>query len=209
MREKINPENSSRAFAYKNLSKALLPMVTFVKKIDVTRVKKLSKKSGHKLNCIFNYLIIKTAMEIPEFFLYIDGTTNDLYKCDKLTLRFMSQKKNGFLALCVVPYAEDFLTFEKGYLDAVKDCYENNRDMIIEDSAVIGSSALPWTTLESAVNGCWENLTNPFVVMPKIEKKAFKYYMNISFQFHHLQMDGKHACDFLEKLQTNIKRFKI
>lgn len=209
MLTKIDPKESSRAFAYQYLQESLLPTVTLIKRIDVTNIKKISKKTGHKFNCIINYLILKTAVEIPEFFLQIDGKTNDLYKSDEISLNFMSKKKNGFLAYCGVLYKEDFFEFEKEYNSAVRYCYENNCDKIIEDSARIGSSTVPWTTLVGAVNGYWTNLTNPFLIFPKMEKKFFKFYINVSFQSHHLQMDGEQACKFLENFQNKIKQFKV
>lgn len=209
MLEKINPEESSRALAYQYLNNQVLPTVTLIKRIDVTKIKKISKKTGHKFNCIINYLILKSAMNIPEFFLKIDGTDNGLFKSDKICLSFMSKKKNGFLAYCGVEYAEDFLTFEKQYNLAVKYCYENNCDKFIEDSARIGTSTVPWTNLVGIINGYGPNFTNPFITLPKIEKKFFRYYINISFQSHHLQMDGEQACKYLENLEKNVKSFKI
>lgn len=208
MLEKINPVESSRAFAYKYLGEQGVPTVTLIKRFDVTNVKRAVKK-GHKFNCVINYLILKSAMGIPEFFLKIDGKTQELFKSDKLSIRFMSKKGNGVLAYCGVEYAEDFLTFEQKYLEAVKYCRENNCDKFIEDTAIIGSSTVPWTSLVGAVNGYWPDFTNPFLILPKTEKKFFRYYMNISFQSHHLQMDGEQACRYLETLQENIKKFKI
>ena len=37
-----------------------------------------------------------------------------------------------------------------------------------------------------------------------IVKKLFRYYLPVSFQFHHTQMDGAHAGRFLENLQKEI-----
>lgn len=46
---------------------------------------------------------------------------------------------------------------------------------------------------------------NPFLIWGRYQKKWFKTYLTISFQFHHTQMDGAHAGDFLERLQREIK----
>jgi chloramphenicol O-acetyltransferase type A len=38
----------------------------------------------------------------------------------------------------------------------------------------------------------------------KYRKGLFKTVMPVSFQFHHVQMDGGHAARFLERLQAEI-----
>jgi len=44
----------------------------------------------------------------------------------------------------------------------------------------------------------------PVSDLGKIQKKLFRYYLPVSFQFHHTQMDGAHAGGFLENLQKEI-----
>ena len=45
---------------------------------------------------------------------------------------------------------------------------------------------------------------NPFMTWGKYRKRIFRYYLPVSFQFHHTQMDGAHAGRFLENLQKEI-----
>ena len=45
---------------------------------------------------------------------------------------------------------------------------------------------------------------NPFLVWGKYIKDGGFTILKLSFQFHHVQMDGKQACQFLEELQTSI-----
>lgn len=47
MRE-INPKETTRAYAFELWMKAPMPMVTFFKILDVSRLVKISKKSGMK-----------------------------------------------------------------------------------------------------------------------------------------------------------------
>ena len=49
---------------------------------------------------------------------------------------------------------------------------------------------------------------NPFILWGKYKKKFLKYYLTISFQYHHTQMDGDHAGKFLANLQEEIYNFK-
>ena len=47
-------------------------------------------------------------------------------------------------------------------------------------------------------------IDSPFLIWGKYRKKLFHYYLPLSFQFHHTQMDGAHAGRFLENLQKAI-----
>ena len=47
---------------------------------------------------------------------------------------------------------------------------------------------------------------NPFMIWGRYRRKAFRYYLPVSFQFHHTQMDGAHAGRFLRNLQDEINR---
>ena len=42
----------------------------------------------------------------------------------------------------------------------------------------------------------------------KYRRRMFHFYLPISFQFHHVQMDGAHAGRFLACLQDEIRRLK-
>ena len=73
---------------------------------------------------------------------------------------------------------------------------------------VIGTSAIIDTELDGAVGLNSGIFNNPFIIWGKYEKKLFKYYLLISFQYHHTQMDGAHAGRFLANLQKEIDSFK-
>jgi len=49
---------------------------------------------------------------------------------------------------------------------------------------------------------------NPFMIWGRYRRKAFRYYLPVSFQFHHTQMDGAHAGRFLSNLQKEINGLK-
>ena len=76
------------------------------------------------------------------------------------------------------------------------------------DSMIIGTSAIVDTEIDGAVGMNSGIFNNPFIIWGKYRKKGFRYYLPISFQFHHTQMDGAHAGRFLENLQNEINRVK-
>ncbi len=52
MKQEINPEETKRAFAFEMWLNAPMPMVTLVKTMDVSRLARLSRKSGVKFNTL-------------------------------------------------------------------------------------------------------------------------------------------------------------
>ena len=60
------------------------------------------------------------------------------------------------------------------------------------------------TELDSIVNQYTDKFCNPMVMWGKYRKKLFNTTLPISFQFHHVQMDGGHGATFLEQLQKEI-----
>lgn len=79
------------------------------------------------------------------------------------------------------------------------------KSSFIEDCMIIGTSAMIQTELDCIVNQYTEKFSNPLVMWGKYRKGIFKTLLPVSFQFHHVQMDGGHAARFLEQLQTEIK----
>ena len=69
---------------------------------------------------------------------------------------------------------------------------------------VIGTSAIIDTAIDGVVGMNSGIFNNPFIIWGKYEKKLFRYYLALSFQFHHTQMDGAHAGKFLANLQNEI-----
>ena len=76
------------------------------------------------------------------------------------------------------------------------------------DSMVIGTSAIIDTEIDGAVGMNSGIFNNPFMIWGKYRKKLFRYYLPVSFQFHHTQMDGAHAGRFLENLQKEINNLR-
>ena len=49
---------------------------------------------------------------------------------------------------------------------------------------------------------------NPFMIWGRYRKRLFHYELPVSFQFHHMQMDGAHAGKFLANLQKAINELR-
>ena len=202
MKREIIPQESIRAEAFNMWMSSPVPMVTLVKTFDVTRLVKVSKKSGVKFNVLMCWCICKAASSIEEFYLLPEPS--HLYRFDKLAVNVIVLNDKGGITLCDVPYSEDIWQFQADYLEVTSLAAKTCKSTSLEDSMIIGTSTLPHTELDCIVNQYSGRWNNPFLAWGKYRKGLFKTTLPISLQFHHAQMDGMQACRFLNNLQHEI-----
>ena len=207
MAREINPKDTTRASAYELWMKAPNPMVTFFKTLDVTNLIKVSKRKHLKFNMMLDYCIGKAAVGIKEF--YILPVGEKLIQYDTIAVNTIVKNKEGEVSSCDILYSDDLETFKQEYMKYTMQVAETGQDRdLSNDSMIIGTSAIVDTEIDGAVGMNSGIFNNPFIIWGKYRKKGFRYYLPISFQFHHTQMDGAHAGRFLENLQNEINRMK-
>ena len=205
MPKEINPKDTTRAMAYELWMKAPNPMVTFFKTVDVTRLVRISKKRGLKFNMLLTFCIGKAAAPIKEFYTLPVG--EKLIEYDTIAVNTIVKNKTGEVSSCDIPYTADLEVFNREYLTHTAQVAESCQDRdLSEDSMVIGTSAIIDTEIDGAVGMNSGIFNNPFMIWGRYRKKLFRYYLPISLQFHHTQMDGAHAGRFLENLQQEINK---
>ena len=203
MAKEVQPKDTTRAVAYNLWIKAPNPMVTFFKKLDVTNLIKVSKRKRIKFNMLLDYCIGKAAVRIKEFFVLPVG--DKLMQYDTLAVNTIVKNKNGEVSSCDILFSEDLETFNNEYLKYTLQVAEFCKDRDLSaDSMVIGTSAIIDTEIDGAVGMNSGIFNNPFIIWGRYQKKWFRYYLTVSFQFHHTQMDGAHAGRFLKNLQSEI-----
>ncbi len=207
MKTEIIPKESSRAEAYRLWMSSPVPMVTFVKTLDVSRLVKVSKRTGIKFNILLCWCIGKAADSIDEFHVVLEKTK--LFRYDKLGLNVIVDNRQGGISNCDIPFSDDLQQFERDYqaltAQAAKECRIITRD----DCAVIGTSAIIQTELDCVVNQYTSIYTNPFISWGRYRKHLFKTTLPVSVQFHHVQMDGGHVARFLQCLQDEIRQMNF
>ena len=181
MKQEINPQETHRAQAFELWMKSPMPMVTLTKTFDVTRLYKVSRRKGLKFNAILCWCIGKAASQMEEFYL-------------------LPEHGN--------PYTDDFERFSTEYLALTQSVSLSCKSTFEADSMVIGTSAMTATELDGITNQYTDQFCNPMVMWGKYRKGWFKVTLPISFQFHHVQMDGGHGARFLDELQKTIKVFE-
>ncbi len=207
MIKELNPKDTTRAMAYELWMKAPNPMVTFFKMLDVTNLIRISKRKGMKFNMLLDFCIGKAAVGVKEF--YILPVGEKLMQYDKIAVNTIVKNKDGEVSSCDILYVEDLEEYNKQYLKYTVQVAENCQDRdLSNDSMVIGTSAIIDTEIDGAVGMNSGIFNNPFIIWGKYKKKWFRYYLALSFQFHHTQMDGAHAGRFLANLQNEISSLK-
>ncbi len=207
MRQEINPQDSSRAQAFALWMSSPMPMVTLTKTIDVTRLYRTSKRHSLKFNMLFAWCIGKAASQIKEF--YVLPEHGRLYQFDRLAVNVIVAGSDGNLNSCDIPYSDNLELFNASYLELTQSASQLQESITATDSMVIGTSAMVGTYIDSIVNQYTDQFCNPMVMWGKYRKRVFKVTLPISFQFHHVQMDGAHAARFLEELQKTTKTVGI
>lgn len=202
----VDPKETTRAAAFELWMNAPNPMVTFFKTLDVTPLVKLSKNQGLKFNMLLCFCIGKAASEIKEFYLLPVG--HELLQYDSIAVNTIVKNKNGEVSSCDVPFSESLAQFKSDYLRLTKQVAETCINHDLTDSMVIGTSAIIDTELDGAVGMNSGIFNNPFIIWGKYHKGFLKTTLRLSFQFHHTQMDGAHAGQFLKRLQENITKIK-
>ena len=204
--KEIDPKQTRRAKAYELWMKAPNPMVTFFKTLDVTPLVNKSKKSKLKFNMLLDYCIGKVASNIEEFYLLPVG--DKLIQYDTIAVNTIVKNKDGEVSSCDILYTDDLDKYNTDYLKYTQEVAKTCNDRDLTDSMVIGTSAIIDTELDGAVGMNSGIFNNPFILWGRYKKKFFKYYLTISFQYHHTQMDGSHAGKFLANLQKEIYNFR-
>ena len=205
MAREINPQDTTRASAYELWMNAPNPMVTLFKTLDVTNLIKISKRKQMKFNMLLDFCIGKAAVSIKEF--YILPVGEKLMKYDHIAVNTIVKTKNGEVSSCDILFTDDLEKFNQDYLKYTSQLAETCQDRdLSSDCMVIGTSAIIDTEIDGAVGMNSGIFNNPFMIWGRYRRKAFRYYLPVSFQFHHTQMDGAHAGRFLRNLQEEINR---
>ena len=204
MKTEINPQETSRAEAFRLWMSSPMPMVTLVKTMDVSRLIKISKRTGMKFTSLMCWCIGKAASQVEEF--YTLPENGKLFRYDKLAINAIVKNRKGGLNFCDIALSEDLKRFNQDYLRLTTQAANECATISLEGYMLIGTSAMIQTELDCIVNQYNNKFSNPMVMWGKYRQGLFKTTLPVSFQFHHVQMDGGHAARFLQCLQDEINK---
>ena len=203
--KEVNPETTTRAYAFKMWMNAPMPMVTFFKTLNVSNLIKISRKRKLKFNMLMCYCIGMAASKIKEF--YMLPIENKLMKYDSIAVNTIVANSVGEVSSCDIPFSNNLQQFNNDYLCLTKQVAQSCTDHDLSHrSMVIGTSALAQYEIDGAVGMYSGIFNNPFMIWGKYKRTWFKTTLTVSFQFHHTQMDGAHAALFLNLVQEEIDK---
>lgn len=205
--EEVNPAETSRAYAFQMWMKAPMPMVTFFKTLDVSRLVRLSRRHGLKFNMLMCWCIGKAASRIKEF--YMLPVDERLVRYDTLAVNTIVANSQGEISSCDIPFSSDIAVFNAAYLELTRKAAVSCRNHDLPESMVIGTSALARYEIDGAVGMFSGIFNNPFLIWGRYRRDWFRTLLTVSFQFHHTQMDGAHAARFLTLLQREIRSLSL
>lgn len=200
--KEVDPKDTSRAYAFEMWMNAPMPMITFFRTLNVTRLVKLSRRKGLKFNMLMCFCVGKAASSIPEFYLLPVG--KKLMQYDQLAVNTIVANREGEVSSCDIPFTDDLSVFNHLYLRLTEQVRESCTNHDLTDRMVIGTSALAQYEIDGAVGMYSGIFNNPFLIWGKYKHHFFRTNLLVSFQFHHTQMDGAHAARFLDNLQHEI-----
>lgn len=200
--EEINPKETTRAYAFEMWMKAPMPMVTMFKTLDVTRLRRISRRRGLKFNMLICWCIGRAASQVKEFYMLPVG--EKLMRYDSIAVNTIVHNREGEVSSCDIPFSDDLAVFNADYLRFTRQVAETCENHDIAESMVIGTSALAQYDIDGAVGMYSGIFNNPFLIWGRYRKGFFKTRLTVSLQFHHTQMDGAHAARFLDLLQNEI-----
>ena len=204
MKREIDPKDSTRANAFSLWMTSPMPMVTLTRTFNVGGLLKASKKRGIKFNALLCWCIGKAASGIQEF--YTLPEQGKLYKYDRIAINVIVNNCEGGINSCDIAFNEDITQFAADYNRLTAQTASKCQSIFLDDYMIVGTSAMIETELDCIVNQYTDKFCNPMVMWGKYRKKLFGTTLPISFQFHHVQMDGGHGATFLEHLQKEINR---
>ena len=205
--KEVNPQETTRAFAFEMWMKAPMPMVTFFKTLDVSNLIKISRKRKLKFNMLMCYCIGRAASKIKEFYLLPVG--DKLMQYDTIAVNTIVANRDGDVSSCDIPFTDDLFEFNQHYIHLTTQVADSCINHDLHESMVIGTSALAKYEIDGAVGMYSGIFNNPFMIWGKYIRHLFKTTLTVSFQFHHTQMDGAHASMFLDRIQSEINKIRI
>lgn len=202
MKKEVNPQETGRSSAFKLWMSSPMPMVTLVKTMDVSRIMKYSKRHKLSFNMLICWCIGKAASQMSEFYLLPER--GKMYQYERLAINVIVKNMRGSINSCDIPFSHDLQQFAKDYQHVTQKVCDSCESVLLDDFMVIGTSAMIETELDCIVNQYTDKFCNPMVMWGKYRKGWLRTTLPVSFQFHHVQMDGGHGASFLNSLQETI-----
>ena len=198
----IDVETWPRKDAYRLFSRGYLPYFSVTTPLDVTELRRFTKKEGLSFYRAMVYIVSRAMNELEPFRLRIrkDG----IAVCETVSPSYTTAGRDGSFGISDVEYlpGETMVDFCRRALEKEASQWEQ---MVVQDDVrddLIFISCVPWFVTTSVLQ---EQPTNPDdsfprVLWDRIQEKDGRKLVNFTMQLNHRLLDGAHVRDLLARM---------
>ena len=199
----IDVETWPRKDAYHLFSKGYLPFFAVTTPLDVTELRRFTKKEGLSFYRAMVYIVSRAMNELEPFRLRIrkDG----IAVCETVSPSYTTAGRDGSFGISDVEYlpGETMVDFCRRALE--KEASQREQ-MVVQDDVrddLIFISSVPWFVTTSVLQ---EQPTNPDdsfprVLWDRIHEEKGRQLVNFTAQLNHRLLDGSHVRDLLLRME--------
>ena len=199
----INVETWPRKDAYRLFSRGYLPYFSVTTPLDVTELRRFTKKEGLSFYRAMVYIVSRAMNELEPFRLRIrkDG----IAVCETVSPSYTTAGRDGSFGISDVEYlpGETMVDFCRRALE--KEASQREQ-MVVQDDVrddLIFISSVPWFVTTSVLQ---EQPTNPDdsfprVLWDRVHEEKGRQLVNFTAQLNHRLLDGSHVRDLLLRME--------
>ena len=198
----IDVETWPRKDAYRLFSRGYLPYFSVTTPLDVTELRRFTKKEGLSFYRAMVYIVSRAMNELEPFRLRIrkDG----IAVCETVSPSYTTAGRDGSFGISDVEYlpGETMVDFCRRALE--KEASQREQ-MVVQDDVrddLIFISSVPWFVTTSVLQ---EQPTNPDdsfprVLWDRVHEEKGRQLVNFTAQLNHRLLDGSHVRDLLLRM---------
>ena len=199
----IDVETWPRKDAYRLFSRGYLPYFSVTTPLDVTELRRFTKKEGLSFYRAMVYIVSRAMNELEPFRLRIrkDG----IAVCETVSPCYTTAGRDGSFGISDVEYlpGETMVDFCRRALE--KEASQREQ-MVVQDDVrddLIFISSVPWFVTTSVLQ---EQPTNPDdsfprVLWDRVHEEKGRQLVNFTAQLNHRLLDGSHVRDLLLRME--------
>ena len=199
----IDVETWPRKDAYRLFSRGYLPYFSVTTPLDVTELRRFTKKEGLSFYRAMVYIVSRAMNELEPFRLRIrkDG----IAVCETVSPSYTTAGRDGSFGISDVEYlpGETMVDFCRRALE--KEASQREQ-MVVQDDVrddLIFISTVPWFVTTSVLQ---EQPTNPDdsfprVLWDRVHEEKGRQLVNFTAQLNHRLLDGSHVRDLLLRME--------
>ena len=199
----IDVETWPRKDAYRLFSRGYLPYFSVTTPLDVTELRRFTKKEGLSFYRAMVYIVSRAMNELEPFRLRIrkDG----IAVCETVSPSYTTAGRDGSFGISDVEYlpGETMVDFCRRALE--KEASQREQ-MVVQDDVrddLIFISSVPWFVTTSVLQEQPLNIDDSFprVLWDRVHEEKGRQLVNFTAQLNHRLLDGSHVRDLLLRME--------